>query len=58
VSPIVHAELSWLVAQGLPDRRDRILVTVAGVAPDLDGLTILGGIDTYAEGSPVTEGVW
>jgi len=47
VNPIVHAELSWLLAQGLPDRRDRVLVTLAGLAPDLDGLSLLGGLDAY-----------
>ncbi len=47
MSPIVHLELSWLCAQPLARRRDRILVSVAGVLPDLDGLTILGGLDAY-----------
>jgi hypothetical protein len=49
VNPIVHAELSWLGTQRLPDRRDRILVTLAGVLPDLDGLTMLGGQDLYGQ---------
>ncbi|MCP3104466.1 metal-dependent hydrolase [Myxococcus sp. K15C18031901] len=48
MSPIVHAELSWLVSQGLRERRDRVLVTCAGLAPDLDGLTLLGGEEWYA----------
>ncbi|RKH06410.1 hypothetical protein D7V97_22700 [Corallococcus sp. CA053C] len=48
MSPIVHAELSWLLAQGLRERRDRILVTCAGLAPDLDGLSLLGGEEFYA----------
>jgi inner membrane protein len=43
MSPIIHGELGWLLAQGLRSRRDRILVTCAGLAPDLDGLTLLGG---------------
>lgn len=43
MNPIVHAELSWLAAQGLGERRDRRLVVLAGLAPDLDGLTILLG---------------
>jgi hypothetical protein len=47
LNPIVHAELSWLTAQGLPRRRDRIIVTLAGVAPDLDGLSLVGGVETY-----------
>jgi hypothetical protein len=47
MNPIVHAELSWLIAQGLPHRRDRLLVTVAGVLPDADGLSLLAGVDAY-----------
>ena len=49
MNPIVHAELSWLGAQKLGARRDRILVTLAGVLPDLDGLTLLGGEDLYGQ---------
>lgn len=49
MNPIVHAELSWLAAQGLPDRRDRVLVTLAGLAPDLDGLTLLAGEELYGK---------
>jgi len=39
MSPVTHFLASWLVAS-LPglDRRDVALVTLAGVAPDLDGL--------------------
>ncbi|NTX06198.1 metal-dependent hydrolase [Myxococcus sp. CA040A] len=47
MNPLVHAEFSWLAAQGLRERRDRILVTCAGLAPDLDGLTLLGGEELY-----------
>lgn len=49
MNPIVHAELSWLGAQRLTDRRDRILVTLGGVLPDLDGLSLLGGTDLYGQ---------
>jgi inner membrane protein len=31
----------------LRQRRDRILIAWAGVAPDLDGLTLLAGIEAY-----------
>jgi len=48
MNPLVHAELGWLTAQGLPARRDRVLVTLSGVAPDLDGLSLLGGQEAYA----------
>lgn len=49
MNPIVHAELSWLGAQRLKDRRDRLLVTLAGLAPDLDGLTLLAGEEAYGK---------
>ena len=49
MNPIVHGELSWLLAQGLPDRRDRWLVTAAGLLPDLDGLTLLAGEELYGK---------
>jgi inner membrane protein len=49
VNPLIHAELGWLSAQKLKERRDRILVTAAGVLPDLDGLTLLGGEDLYGQ---------
>jgi hypothetical protein len=49
VNPIVHAELAWLGAQKLDTRRDRWLVVLGGVLPDLDGLTILAGEDLYGQ---------
>lgn len=49
MNPIVHAELSWLGAQRLQEKRDRLLVTLAGLSPDLDGLTLLAGEDLYGE---------
>jgi inner membrane protein len=48
MNPIVHAELSWLLAQGLRERRDRLLITCAGLAPDLDGLALLAGEEAYS----------
>lgn len=47
--PPTHALLSWLVAESVPslERRDRALVLAAGLIPDLDALTILGGLDVY-----------
>lgn len=44
---IAHAELSWLAAQGLRDRRDRLLIVAAGLAPDLDALSLLGGTEAF-----------
>lgn len=48
MNPLVHGELGWLVGHRLAARRDRALVTLAGVLPDLDGLTLLAGEDAYA----------
>ena len=45
-----HALASWLVAEAGPasmTRRDRALVLAAGLAPDLDALTLLGGVAAY-----------
>jgi inner membrane protein len=44
-----HLAISWLIGHGLPERRDRRLVTWAGVIPDLDALSILGGPAAYSE---------
>ena len=48
MNPIVHAELSWLTGVRLASRRDRLLVTLAGVVPDADGLTLLLGEEPYS----------
>jgi|KBSMisStaDraftv2_1062788.scaffolds.fasta_scaffold252601_2 hypothetical protein len=42
-----HLMLSWMVGHRLTARRDRALIAWAGVAPDLDGLSILAGADAY-----------
>ena len=42
-----HLILSWLVGHRLQNRRDRVIVAWAGVAPDLDALTALAGIEVY-----------
>lgn len=47
--PSSHLIVSWLVGQHLPERRDRLLVAYAGIAPDLDGLSLLAGVDAYGQ---------
>jgi hypothetical protein len=42
-----HFMLSWTVGHRLPSRRDRALVAWAGIAPDLDGLSLFWGLDAY-----------
>ncbi|MDC3378933.1 metal-dependent hydrolase [Planctomycetota bacterium] len=46
-----HALVGWLVAEAIPglERRDRVLIFLAGVVPDLDGLTILGKVAGHPE---------
>jgi hypothetical protein len=42
VNPATHGLVGWAVANTTPlGRRDRAIVTIAGVAPDVDGLGIL-----------------
>ena len=52
--PVSHLLVGWVLANsaGL-GRRDRVLVTVAGVIPDLDGLGVIGDILTERSGHPL-----
>ena len=43
-----HLAISWLIGQGLPERRDRRLVAWAGVVPDLDALSLLAGAGAFS----------
>jgi hypothetical protein len=48
MSPGNHAFISWWTANVLPlSRRDRAVVFLAGVLPDLDGLTLLYSAQAY-----------
>jgi inner membrane protein len=46
-----HGLLSWIAAESVPSlrRRDRAFVLAAGLVPDLDALSILGGRASYLE---------
>jgi len=47
MSPITHFLTGWVVANSAQlNRRDRILVTLAGIVPDLDGIGIVAEIAT------------
>ena len=54
MSPITHFFAGWLVAN-LDDlnRRDRLLVTLAGIVPDLDGLGIVPDFLTRHSAQPL-----
>lgn len=47
--PVTHGLIGWSVAQPLNERRDRVLVTLASVLPDLDGAGALISIEYYSK---------
>lgn len=49
MSPITHGLIGWAVSRPLKRKQDRMLVTLAALVPDIDGLTLLGGVDLYHE---------
>jgi len=53
VSPVTHFLHGWALAQFLAERRDRIIVTVAAVVPDVDGLGIVPEILTRHSAHPL-----
>jgi membrane-bound metal-dependent hydrolase YbcI (DUF457 family) len=56
LSPITHFLLGWTALErALPARRDKGLVALAGLAPDLDGLPIVIDFATRLMGSPETD---
>lgn len=54
MSPVTHLLLSWSFSSVFPfDRKDRVLVTLAGVVPDLDGAGMLLDLFSYRPGQPL-----
>jgi len=54
VSPVTHFLAGWALANAAKlERRDRALVTLAGVAPDLDGLGIIAEVLTRDSARPL-----
>jgi hypothetical protein len=54
MSPITHFLTGWTLAHVAPlDRRDRWLVTLAGIAPDVDGLGLLAEVATRHTAHPL-----
>lgn len=54
MSPVTHFFASWLLANAVHlERRERALVTLAGVAPDLDGLGIVPELLTRTSRHPL-----
>ena len=47
MSPIIHGAVGWLVGARAARRRDRVVVAVAAVAPDVDGFGLIVSEDLY-----------
>lgn len=45
MNPFTHLLVSWPIAhQGVRHKKDRLLVTLSGLIPDIDGFGIVGGL--------------
>ena len=56
MSPITHFLVGWTALERFqPSRRDKALVVLAGLAPDIDGLGIVVDFATRALGLPETD---
>lgn len=54
MSPVTHFLTGWVLANSASlDKRDRILVTLAGVVPDIDGLGIIAEVVTRHSQHPL-----
>ena len=55
MSPVTHFLLGWLVANGPAEtgRRDRAMIAIVGVAPDLDGLGAVAEVLTKNSATPL-----
>ncbi len=55
MSPVTHLLVSWSAASTMCNgRKYRALATVAGIAPDLDGIGLLWDMVSYQPGQPLT----
>ena len=55
MNPITHFLLSWGVANTLPNstKRDRLIITLAGMAPDFDGVGLVAEVITRDSSHPL-----
>lgn len=54
MSPVTHLLLGWSFSSVFPfERKDRALVTLAGVVPDADGAGMLLDLFSYRSGQPL-----
>ncbi len=55
MSPISHFLLSWVVAEAIGrDTAERRIITLVGIAPDLDGLGVMVDVVSPWVGGPIT----
>ncbi|MDB6125643.1 MAG: rane-bound metal-dependent hydrolase [Pedosphaera sp.] len=55
MSPVTHFLIGWITANTADlNRRDRAIVTVAGIIPDLDGIGIVAEVLTRNSAKPLT----
>src|SRR5438128_8541792 len=56
MSPVTHFLIGWITANasGKFDKRERAMITIAGVAPDIDGLGIIAEFLTRNSHQPLT----
>jgi len=48
MSPVAHLQYGWWFAHwGNFGRKERAVIALAGAGPDLDGVSLLGGAETY-----------
>ena len=53
MSPITHFLAGWAIASAAPlNLKDRALITIAGIVPDIDGLGILVDFATHFSSAP------
>jgi inner membrane protein len=54
MNPLTHMLIGWTLAQAIPlTRRNRALVTLAGVVPDIDGLGVVAELLTRDRTQPL-----
>lgn len=53
MSPVTHALVGWMCANFAERPRDRALIMLAGVAPDLDGLGVIPEVLTANSAHPL-----
>lgn len=56
MAPMTHLLFGWAVAQSADEKRDRLWITMAGLAPDADGVGLI--IDFFTKNNPSPTNYW